>query len=102
MSPALPGKYLALPFACGSAMLYPEVFVMLAKLKIELKPETVRLLRLAGIAMAVCYAAALLLYRYAGVHLDYQLALIFSERLVVGLRAGFGLLCLGFLLMECK
>jgi len=52
--------------------------------------------------MAACYAAALLLYRYAGILLDYQLALVLSERLALGLRAGFGLLCLGFLLMECK
>jgi len=52
--------------------------------------------------MTACYAAALLFYRYAGILLDYQLALVLSERLTVGLRAGFGLLCLGFLLMECK
>ena len=75
---------------------------MTTKIKSSLKPETRRLLRRSGIVMAVCYAAALLLYRYAGVLLDYQLALVLSERLTVGLRAGFGLLCLGFLLMECK
>ncbi|MDR2687318.1 MAG: hypothetical protein LBB75_06155, partial [Oscillospiraceae bacterium] len=69
---------------------------MLSKIKINLKPETRRLLRRSGVVMTVCYAAALLLYRYAGVLLDYQLALILSERLAVGLRAGFGLLCLGF------
>jgi len=75
---------------------------MLSEMKMSLKPETKRLLRRAGAVMAVCYAAALLLYRYAGVLLDYQLALVLSERLAVGLRGGFGLLCLGFLLMEYK
>jgi len=50
--------------------------------------------------MTVCYAASLLLYRYAGVLLDYQLALVLSERLSLGIRAGFGLLCLGFLVLE--
>lgn len=75
---------------------------MLTKLKIALKPETKQLLHRAWIVLAVCYAAALLLYRFAGVLLDYQLALILSERLSLGIRAGFGLLCLGFLFMECK
>jgi len=73
---------------------------MLTNLRQNLKPETLRLLRLAGIAMALCYTAALLFFRYAGVLLDYQLAMIVSERLAIGLRAGFGLLCLGFLVME--
>jgi len=73
---------------------------MLTNTKFSLKPETLRLLQFAGIAMALCYATALLLYRYAGTALDYQLALILSERLTMGLRAGFGLLCLGFLVME--
>ena len=73
---------------------------MLTKDKLSLKPETLRLLRLAGIVMALCYAAALLFFRYAGTLLDYQLAMIASERLAAGLRAGFGLLCLGFLVME--
>jgi len=72
------------------------------KIKQNLKPETLRLLRLAGLAMALCYAAVLLFYRLAGTALDYQLAMIVSERLAIGLRAGFGLLCLGFLVMECK
>jgi len=81
-------------------MMVPEVFVMLTDIKLGLKPETIRLLRLAGIAMALCYAAALLFYRQAGISLDYQLAMILSERLAIGLRAGFGLLCLGFLVME--
>ena len=75
---------------------------MMTKISSSLKPETRRLLRRSGIVMAACYAAALLLYRYAGILLDYQLALVLSERLALGLRAGFGLLCLGFLLMECK
>lgn len=83
-------------------MLSVEVFAMTTKIKSSLKPETRGLLRRSGIVITVCYAAALLLYRYAGVLLDYQLALVLSERLTVGLRAGFGLLCLGFLLMECK
>jgi len=75
---------------------------MMTRIKTSFKPETRRLLRRSGIVMAVCYAAALLLYRYAGLLLDYQLALVLSERLAVGLRGGFGLLCLGFLFMECK
>jgi len=83
-------------------MLSVEVFIMMTKLKSSLKPETRRLLRYSGIVITVCYAAALLLFRYAGVLLDYQLALVLSERLTAGLRAGFGLLCLGFLLMECR
>jgi len=70
--------------------------------KLKMKPETRLLLLRSGIVMALCYAAALLFYRYAGVLLDYQLALILSERLTMGLRTGFGLLCLGFLVMECK
>ena len=82
-------------------MLSPEVFfTMMTKIGQSLKPETLRLLHWAGIVMAVCYAAALLLFRYADRLPDYQLALIVSERLAAGLRAGFGLLCLGFLVME--
>ena len=73
---------------------------MTAKLKQNLHPETLQLLRWAGLAMTLCYAAALLFFRYAGELVDYQLALIFSERLAAGLRAGFGLLCLGLLVME--
>ena len=73
---------------------------MLTNIKQSLKPETTRLLRLAGIVMALCYAASLLFYQCAGTSMDYQLAMIISERLAIGLRAGFGLLCLGFLVME--
>ena len=73
---------------------------MLTKFKQSLKPETRSLLRRSGAVMTVCYAASLLLYRYAGVLLDYQLALVLSERLSLGIRAGFGLLCLGFLVLE--
>ena len=75
---------------------------MLTNIKQKLKPETLRLLRLAGAAMALFYAAVLLFYRCAGTALDYQLAMIVSERLAAGLRAGFGLLCLGFLVIECR
>lgn len=73
---------------------------MKAKFKESLKPETGRLLRRSAIVLAVCYFVALLLYRYAGVWLDYQTALVLSERLSMGIRTGFGLLCLGFLVME--
>lgn len=68
----------------------------------KLKPETKRLLALSGLALALCYALSAALYCLAGTALDYQLALIWSERLAAGLRAGFGLLCIGFLFMECR
>ena len=67
-----------------------------------LKRETIGLLGRAGMVLAMCYALAIALYYLAGTALDYQLALIFSERMAAGLRAGFGLLCIGFLFMECK
>ena len=73
------------------------------KKSITLKPETRRLLGRAGLVLAVCYAMAIALYIFAGkAPFGYQLALILSERMAAGLRAGFGLLCIGFLFMECR
>ena len=72
------------------------------KSRYALQPETVRMLKRAALLMSAIYALSLLLYRGAGTLLDYQAALVLSERLAAGLRAGFGLLCLGFLFMECK
>jgi len=68
----------------------------------SLKPETRSLLERAGLVLAACYALAVALYCLAGSTADYQQALIFSESMAMGLRTGFGLLCLGFLFMECK
>ena len=70
--------------------------------KYTLKPETVRLLKRAALLLSALYALSLLLFCAAGTLLDYQVALVLSERLAAGLKAGFGLLCLGFLFMECK
>lgn len=76
---------------------------MLSTLKTaQLKPETRQLLKRSWLVLCLCYAAALLIYRFAGAGLEYQQALILSEGLATGIRGGFGLLCLGFLLMECK
>ena len=74
------------------------------KRQFALKPETKRLLWLGGLVLAVCYCAAAALFWLAGTGKtpDYQLALIFSERMAAGLRTGFGLLCIGFLIMECR
>ena len=68
----------------------------------KIKPETKALLGKAAPVLALCYGASAALYLLAGVVLDYQLALIWSERLAAGMRGGFGLLCVGFLVMECK
>ena len=69
---------------------------------LTLKPETLRLLKLAGLLIALLYAVAILLYAAAGTVLDFQLALVWSEQLSVGLRAGIGWLVLGVLFMECR
>ena len=85
-------------------MLYPEVFCMKNTQTIDcrLKPETKSMLGRGGALLAAFYGAAAALQLLAGVVLDYQLALIWSERLAAGMRGGFGLLCIGFLVMECK
>jgi len=70
--------------------------------KYALKPESIQLIKAAALLMTGLYAVALLLYYAAGAELDYHAALIWSERLAVGLRSGFGLLCLGLLVMECR
>ena len=75
---------------------------MQAKQSLKLKPETKGLLGRAGLVLAACYALAIALYYFAGTALDYQLALILSEHMAAGLRTAFGLLCLGFLFMECR
>ena len=67
-----------------------------------LKPETISLLKRATLLLCAFYALALVLFGAAGKLLDYQTALVWSERLMAGVRAGFGVLCLGFLFMECK
>lgn len=72
------------------------------KQKIELKPETKQLLKLAAIVLVISYVVSMLLYHTAGVAVDYQLAMALSERLAMGIRTGFGLLCIGFLILECK
>ena len=79
-----------------------EAFAMKTKCDYKLKPETIGLLKSAGLMMTVLYGVSVLLYYAAGTVLDFQLALIWSEQLVTGLRAGFGLLCLGLLAMEIR
>ena len=74
----------------------------MSKCNYNLKPETIRLLKRATLVLCALYAVAVLLFYGAGTLLDYQTALILSEALSVGLRGGVGLLCLGFLIMECK
>ena len=75
---------------------------MKTKCDYALKPETIGLIKAATLIITALYATSVLLYYAAGGALDFHLALIWSERLALGLRAGFGLLCLGLLAMECR
>ena len=75
---------------------------MKTKCDYTLKPETIGLLKAGALLMTLLYAASVLLYAMAGSTLDFQLALIWSEQLATGLRAGFGLLCVGLLAMEVR
>ena len=68
----------------------------------ELKPETRRLLRLAAPLLLALYCCAVLLYATAGYAVEYQLAMQAAQHLSTGLKSGFGVLCLGFLLLECR
>jgi len=68
--------------------------IMKTKCDYSLKPETIGLLKSGGLLMTLLYAASVLLYYAAGSSLDFQLALVWSEYLATGLRAGFGLQCL--------
>lgn len=68
----------------------------------SLKPETLRLLRLAAPLLLALYACAVLLYAAAGSAVGYQTALLAAQSLCAGLKSGFGVLCLGFLLLECR
>ncbi|MDR0531504.1 MAG: hypothetical protein LBG83_05505 [Oscillospiraceae bacterium] len=70
--------------------------------KLDLKPETGRLLRHCAALIVLLYTAAVLFFAFAGRGLDYQQGLIVSRSLMRGLKAGFGLLCIGVMLMECK
>ena len=72
------------------------------KFNLTLKPETVGLLKRAALLMSALYGLSLALFCAAGTVLDYQVGLIWSEGIMTGLRSGFGLLCLGFLVMECR
>jgi len=69
---------------------------------LTLKPETIKLLKAAGILIAALYASTVLLFAGAGTLFDFQQALIWSEQLSLGLRAGIGWLVLGVLFMECR
>jgi len=75
---------------------------MKTKFELTLKPETTWLLKIALPLFAALYAISVFLYSAAGALFDYQLALVLTEQLVAGLRASFGLLFLGVLLMECR
>jgi len=68
--------------------------------QLKLKPETRRMLLVCGAVFFLIYAAAVLAYGFAGRFWEYQQGLIVSERLAGGLRAGFGITCLGVLVME--
>ena len=68
----------------------------------SLKPETLRLLRLAAPLLLMVYCCAVLLYATAGSAVAYQTAILAAQRLCAGLKSGFGVLCLGFLLLECR
>ena len=71
-----------------------------AELRLELKPETRRMLLVCGAVFFLIYAAAVLAYGLAGQFWDYQLGVIVSEGLAKGLRTGFGITCLGVMVME--
>ena len=75
---------------------------MESKKTFSLKPETIGLLKWAALVMTALYGLSLLFYQGAGTLTDYQTAMIISEKLAEGLRAGFGLLCLGLIFMESK
>jgi hypothetical protein len=85
-------------------MMWQEGFAMkkLAQCRFALKPETNRMLQLFCAIFVSLYLAAVLTYGLAGIALDYQLGLLVSEHLAKGLKAGFGIACVGFLFMECK
>ncbi|MDR1928004.1 MAG: hypothetical protein LBQ33_05130 [Oscillospiraceae bacterium] len=68
----------------------------------SLKPETKRLLRSAPLLLLILYLFAALLLFSAGSVVEYQAALIYSQSLATGIKAGFGLLCIGLLVLECK
>jgi len=69
---------------------------------INLKPESVRLLKSAGATLVLLYLAAILLYYTAGHALDFHFSVLAAQQLALGLRGGFGLLCLGLLFLECR
>ncbi|MDR3313837.1 MAG: hypothetical protein LBS96_05200 [Oscillospiraceae bacterium] len=65
-----------------------------------LKPETRLLLRLAVPLLVALYCCAVLFYGASGTVAEYQMALLAAQRLSAGVKAGFGVLCLGFVLLE--
>jgi len=69
---------------------------------INLKPESVRLLKYGGAVLALLYLAAILLYLTAGHLLDFQFSITAAQQLALGLRGGFALLCLAVLCTECR
>ncbi|MCL2446119.1 MAG: hypothetical protein FWD06_05080 [Oscillospiraceae bacterium] len=69
---------------------------------INLKPESVRLLKRGGTTLVLLYLAAILLYFTAGHVLDFQFSVMAAQQLALGLRGGFALLCLGVLFLECR
>ena len=69
-------------------------------LHLNLKPETRRMLLVCGAVFFLIYAAAVLAYGFAGRFWEYHLGLMVSEGLAKGLRTGFGITCLGVLVME--
>jgi hypothetical protein len=71
-----------------------------SRLKLALKPETEQLIKHFFVLFLLIYLAAALCYGLAGHLLDYQQGLIASEMLAHGLKAGFGLLCIGVLVIE--
>ncbi|MDR2525463.1 MAG: hypothetical protein LBC83_04620 [Oscillospiraceae bacterium] len=68
----------------------------------SVKPETRLLLRVGLLLLLAVYCAATVLYAAAHSGGEYQLLLLAAQRLCAGVKTGFGVLGLGFLLLECK
>ena len=75
---------------------------MKTKCDYKLKPESIKLVKIAAPLMLSLYAASVLLFGFAGTGVDYHLALAWSEHLAIGLRTGFGLFGLGIVILECR
>jgi hypothetical protein len=67
---------------------------------LTLAPVTKLYAQVCTALLLILYAAALLLYRFAGQWFDYQTALFFSEHLATGLRGAVLFYSIGLVLLE--